>query len=133
MSEVRAQSGWTGWVLFAAVLLIIAAVLDIFYGFMALLGPDTGYFVSSSGVQTFSLTAWGWWSIILGVLLLLAGISLASGRMWARIFAVIVAALHALGQLIAFPSQPWWSIAMVTLDILIIYAVTVHGRELRRD
>jgi hypothetical protein len=133
MSEVQVRSGWVGWALFAAVLLLIAAILDVFYGIVALFGPSTGYFVSSSGIPTFSLTAWGWWSIVLGLLMLIAGLSLMRGALWARIFAVFVAALHAIGQLIAFPAQPWWSIAMVTIDLLIIYAVTVHGRELRRD
>jgi hypothetical protein len=74
---------------------------------------------------------WGWWSLIIGVLLLLAGLFLLRGAMWARVFAVVIAALNAVTQLMSLPAQPWWSIVMVTVDILVIYAVTVHGRELK--
>jgi hypothetical protein len=112
-------------------MLFIGAAIDIFYGIMAIFGPNTAYFVSTKGVASFNVALWGWWSLIIGVLLLLAGLFLLRGAMWARVFAVIVAGLNAVTQLMSLPAQPWWSIVMVTVDILVIYAVTVHGRELK--
>ena len=35
--------------------------------------------------------------------------------------------LNAIGQLVFVPVQPWWAIAMFTLDILIIWALAVYG------
>ena len=125
------RTGWVGWVFFAAILLLIGAAIDIFYGIMAIIGPNTAYFVGSSAVASFNVALWGWWSLIIGVLLLLAGLFLLRGAMWARVFAVVIAALNAVTQLMSLPAQPWWSIVMVTVDILVIYAVTVHGRELK--
>ena len=119
MSDTRV-TGWVGWAWFAS-----------FYGFMAIVGPDTAYFVGKEALVSFNLQAWGWWSVIIGVLLLLAGVFLIRGALWARIFAVVIAALNAVTQRMSLPAQPWWSIVMVTVDILVIYAVTVHGRELR--
>lgn len=131
MSEVH-TTGWVGWAYFASILLFIGAAIDIFYGFMAILGPNTAYFaVAGEGVASFNVAAWGWWSLIVGVLLLLAGVFLLRGAMWARVFAVVIAALNAISQLMSLPAQPWWSIVMVAVDLLVIYAVTVHGRELR--
>lgn len=131
MTEVRA-TGWVGWAYFASILLFIGAAIDIFYGFMAILGPNTAYFVASGGgVASFNVAAWGWWSLIIGIGLLLAGVFLLRGAMWARVFAVVVASLNAVTQLMSLPAQPWWSLIMVAVDLLVIFAVTVHGRELR--
>jgi hypothetical protein len=131
MSEVH-TTGWVGWAYFASILLFIGAAIDIFYGFMAILGPNTAYFaVPGEGVASFNVAAWGWWSLIVGVLLLLAGVFLIRGAMWARVFAVVIASINAISQLMSLPAQPWWSIVMVAVDLLVIYAVTVHGRELR--
>lgn len=131
MSQASSATGWVGWAYFASIMLIIGAAIDIFYGIMAIVGPNTAYFVSGGAVASFNVAAWGWWSLIVGVLLLLAGIFLMRGAMWARVFAVIIAAINAVSQLMSLPAQPWWSIVMVAIDVLVIYAVTVHGRELR--
>jgi hypothetical protein len=130
MSDIKA-TGWVSWAYFAAVMLFIGAAIDIFYGIMAIIGPNTAYFVGANGTASFNVAAWGWWALIIGVGLLLAGIFLLRGAMWARIFAVVVAALNAVTQLMSLPAQPWWSIVMVGIDVLVIYAVTVHGRELK--
>ncbi len=130
MSETTA-TGWVGWAFFASIMLFIAAAIDLFYGIMAIIGPNTAYFISSSGAASFNIALWGWWSLILGVVLLLAGVALLRGAMWARIFAAVVAGISAISHLMSLPAQPWWSIVVVAIDLLIIFAVTVHGRELR--
>ncbi|WP_431220848.1 DUF7144 family membrane protein [Leifsonia xyli] len=132
MSEVRA-TGWVGWVFFASILLFIGAAIDLFYGIMAIIGPNTAYFVGpNGGTASFNVAGWGWWSLIIGVLLLLAGLFLLRGALWARIFAAVIAAVSAVSHVMSLPAQPWWSIVVIALDVLVIYAVTVHGRELRR-
>jgi hypothetical protein len=50
---------------------------------------------------------------------------------WARIVAVVVAGLSAVVQLMLIPAQPWWSLIVIAIDVLIIYAVIAHGDELR--
>lgn len=132
-SHLPAQrTGWVGWVFFAAIMLLIGAAIDIFYGIMAIIGPNTAYFVGPNGrVASFAIAGWGWWSLVIGVGLAVAAFSLLTGRTWARIFAVVVAGLNAVTQLMSLPAQPWWSIVMVAVDILVIYAVTVHGKEVR--
>ncbi|MDF2920925.1 hypothetical protein ACLKM7_05295 [Microbacterium sp. I2] len=124
-------TGWVGWGVFAAVVLLIAGVIDLFHGLQALIGPDTAYFVGEAGLFSLDIQAWGWWHLISGVLLILVGIALLSGATWARVIAIILVALNAIGQLTLIAAQPWLSIAVLALDVLVIYALTVHGRELK--
>jgi hypothetical protein len=117
---------------FAGILLIIGAAFDILFGFIALFAPDSAYFRASNGlVVTYDVQAWGWWSLILGVLVLLSGVFLIRGALWARLLAVIVVGVNAVTNLLAFPTQPIWSVVLVTMNLLIIYAIAVHGDELR--
>src|SRR5687768_5719937 len=90
-------TGWVGWGVFAAVVLLIAGVIDLFHGLQALIGPDTAYFVGEAGLFSLDIQAWGWWHLISGVLLILVGIALLSGATWARVIAIILVALNAIG------------------------------------
>jgi len=56
-----------------------------------------------------------------------------AGQTWARVVAVILVIISAIGQLLLIPAQPWWSIIVIAIEILVIYALIVHGRELRED
>ena len=60
------------------------------------------------------------------------GVALASGATWARVVAIILVAFNGVSQLALLPVQPWWSLIVLTLDIIVLYALTVHGRELKR-
>ena len=131
MSDTQV-TGWVGWGWFAAIVVLIAGVFDAIYGLIAVLAPGSAYFVAVEGdLALFNLQGWGWWHIITGVLLILTAIALFTGATWARVVAVILVALNAIGQLFLLPVQPWWSLIVLTLDILVIYALTVHGRELK--
>ena len=132
-SHPQAQrTGWVGWVFFAAILLLIGAAIDIFYGIMAIIGPNTAYFIGPNGrAAEFDVAGWGWWSLIIGLGLAFAAFALLTGRTWARILAVVIAGANAVSHLMSLPAQPWWSIVMVGIDILVIYAVAVHGKEVR--
>ncbi|MBW9092320.1 hypothetical protein JNB62_01325 [Microbacterium jejuense] len=124
-------TGWVGWGVFAAIVLLIGGFIDLFHGLQALIGPDTAYFLAESGLFSIDVQGWGWWHLISGLLLLLVGFALLAGATWARVVAVILVSLNAIGQLTLMAAQPWLSITVLVLDILVIYALTVHGRELR--
>jgi hypothetical protein len=55
------------------------------------------------------------------------------GATWARVVATIFVIISAVSQLLLLPAQPWWSAIMIAVDVLVIYALTAHGRELRPD
>jgi len=62
----------------------------------------------------------------------LAGVALFSGSTWARATAVVVASLSAILNLVFVAAYPWWSLTAIAVDVLVIYAVTVHGAEAKQ-
>lgn len=126
----RTASGWVGWVYFAAFMLIFAGIFQLISGMTALLN-QTFYAISSSTIVVFDITTWGWIHLTLGLLLVCTGIALFSGSGWARAIAVIIASLNLIAQFAFIGTYPIWSIIIMLIDLLIIYALTVHGGELR--
>ncbi|MET0842445.1 MAG: hypothetical protein ABWY23_01245 [Mycetocola sp.] len=130
MAEVSKSTGWVGWVGFAGIILLLSGVFSLIQGFVALVGSNYYYAVENGTLFLFDLTGWGWWNLIIGAVLVLTGIALFTGATWARVLAIIVASLSAIGQLLLVPAQPWWALIVIAVDILIIYAITAHGREI---
>jgi hypothetical protein len=125
------ESGWTGWVRFAAFLMILNGVLQAFQGFAALVNPD--YFrVTSSGLAvSINYSGWGWIHLAIGVGLFLSGMGVLAGNVLARVVGVLFVGVNALTALVFLDAAPGWGIIMITLDVVVIYAITVHGSELR--
>jgi hypothetical protein len=124
-------TGWVGWIVFAAVMLIMIGLLHAIEGFVALF-KDSYYLVRSSGlVVNVDYTAWGWVHLLLGLAIAATGAALFTGRMWARVVAVGLAALSIVANFGFSSAYPIWSLIIVAVDVLVIYALTVHGREIR--
>ena len=109
----------SGWWVFAGVLLLIAGVLNIIYGIAAI--GDSKFFTANATYIVSSLHTWGWVTLILGVLELVAAFSLFSGGEFGRWFGIFVASLSAIGALLSIPAYPFWSLAIFALAIIIIY------------
>lgn len=124
-------SGWAGWVVFAGVMLILASAFQIIEGLVALFNSNY-YVVHPSGlVINVNYTTWGWAHILLGVLAALTGFGLLVGNMVARVVGVILAMVLAVMNMVFIPAAPVWGIMLVAVDILVIYAIVAHGRELK--
>ena len=67
-----------------------------------------------------------------GLLIILAGIGLFVGNILARSLAVVLAMVSAVVNLGFLSAYPIWSAIMIAVDILVIWALTVHGGELRK-
>ena len=125
-------SGWVGWIAFAAVMMILLGCFHAIQGLVALL-DDQKFLVTDSGLLvSVDYTAWGWVHLIGGIIVVLAGIALFAGKMWARVVGVIAAAVSAIVNIAFLPAYPIWSAIMIAVDILIIWAITVHGEEMKR-
>ena len=124
-------TGWTGWGVFASVLLLIAGIFDLIFGFAAIIGPNTTIVLAEEGLFAVDVAAWGWWHVLSGAALILISFFLYRGATWARVVAIILVIINAVGQLTLIDVQPWWSLAILAVDIFVIYALTVHGRELK--
>jgi hypothetical protein len=124
-------TGWTGWVVFASFMMIMLGSFQAIEGLVAIFKDDF-YRVAPSGlVLNIDYSAWGWTHLILGAVIVLAGVGILAGNILARTVGVILAAFSAILNLLFIEAYPIWSVIIITVDVLVIYALTVHGRELR--
>ena len=123
------SSGAVGWSMFAGIMLVVIGMMDIIQGIVAI-AKDEFYVVGQEWVFEFDTTAWGWIHIVLGAVLLLSGIGIFSGNVLARTVGVIAAALVMLANFAWLPYYPIWSIIIIAVCIAVIWALTVHGRDI---
>ena len=127
------MSGWVGWVVFAGIMMVLLGSFHLIQGLLALF-QDSYYLVGKSGLTVHvDYTTWGWVHLIGGIIVVAAGIALFAGQTWARAVAVIVAMVSAIVNIGFLSAYPIWSVMMITIDVLVIWALTVHGGELRED
>jgi hypothetical protein len=131
--EPRTTEGWgpiSGWAIggiaFAGTIMMIVGGFQAIAGLVAIFSDD---FYLQTRNYTFDLdvTAWGWIHLILGILLVVAGLSLFAQRAWAAVLAVVLAALSAIENFFFIPYYPFWSILIIALDVWIIWALTRPG------
>jgi hypothetical protein len=128
--RTKEPSSWAGWVYFAGSLLFVIGGVQIIAGLVALFHKDF-YAVTAQGLVAFSYTTWGWASLLIGLLLLAAGVGIWAGAVWARVLGVIMAVSAMLDSIAFSSAYPLWSIIGVVLCGFVIYALTMHGSEVR--
>jgi hypothetical protein len=126
-------TAWAGWVAFAAVMMFLLGSFQAVQGLVAIF-DDGFYHVTDSGlVVEVDYTAWGWVHLLLGALIIISGVGVLSGNALARAVGVLLAVGSALLNLLFIEAYPIWSVLVISIDVLVIYALIVHGRELRHS
>jgi hypothetical protein len=110
-------------------MMILLGTFHALTGLAAIL-DDKFYVVSKNYVFEFDVTTWGWIQLILGVVVVAAGIFLLSGTMWARIVAIALAVLSGVANFVSIPYYPVWSIVTLAASVAVVWTLTVHGREI---
>lgn len=123
-------TGWTGWVFFAGFMMIMLGIFQAIAGLTALIN-NKWLIVTEKNLLLLNFTTWGWIHLLIGIVVLIAGFSVMHGSMWARIVGIIIAIVSAVANLASVNIYPFWSIIMIVIDILVIYALTVHAGELK--
>ena len=122
------RSAWVGWIYFAGAMIALVGSFSVIEGLVALFN-DEFYTVTPNGLLVFDLTGWGWVHLIIGALAVVVGIGLFTGAMWARVGGVLVAIVNSVAQLAFASAYPWWSIVVIVLNLLVIWAIIAHGGE----
>ncbi len=92
---------------------------------------DEYYVVGRSGLTLHvDYTVWGWVHLVLGLVVAVAGAGLLTARMWARVVGVLAAGASAVVNMAFLAAYPFWSVMVILVDVLVIWAITVHGREI---
>src|SRR4051794_1427629 len=125
------SASWQGWAYFGAVIMVTMGLLWAFVGLIALVDQDYYAARENSLLAASSYATWGWVHLIGGVVSVVAGAGILwGGRRWARILRIVVAGLSAGVNLGFVSAPPAWAIIVIALDVLVIYALTVHGWEI---
>jgi len=121
----RARGEGHGLIVFASVLLVIAGCFNLIYGIAAI--ANSHVFTANAHYVFGDLRTWGWITLIIGVLQLLAAAGVVAGNQLARWFAVAVIGLSAIDQMFFIPAYPFWSLMIIAVDVVVLYGLCAYG------
>ena len=129
------SSAASGWVVFAAAVMVTIGAVNIIQGLAALL-KETTYVIPGGEdalLVTTNFDTWGWALIIWGTIVVLAGLALFAAKGWARWFAIVAIIINMIGQIAWFPAYPLWSLVAIGLGVAVLWALTAGWQEARED
>lgn len=129
MMDAKSGGGWRDWAMFAAVMMLLSGTFAILNGVSAIL-KDQIVIGQQSQAMVLDVSQWGWTHTILGVLVILAALAVTRGRLWGRIIGIVMASFSAFASFAYLPVSPVWSVIVITLNVAVILALSVHGREI---
>jgi hypothetical protein len=124
MSDTR---DGTGWVLFAGIMILIIGVLNCIWGIAAI--DNANFFVANTKFIISNLNIWGWVTLVIGIVQLFAAFSVWSGGAYGRWIGVFSAAASCVASLLSIPAYPFWSLAVFSVSVLVIYGLVAYGGQ----
>lgn len=115
-----------GWVIFSGVMLFMAGLFGVIDGLVAIVNEEV-FLVTDEQAIVVDVSTWGWVHLAVGVATLVTGLAVLGGQLWAVILGVFIAIVSATSQLLFITVFPWWSLAIMAIDVLVIYGLVVHG------
>jgi hypothetical protein len=130
-SRREQPTAWAGVVLFGGIMMLMVGGFQITQGLVALFRDDY-YLVSPNGlVIDVDYTTWGWTHLLIGLVAVGTGIGVMLGQIWARVLGIVIAVISALANVAFLSAYPIWSTIIIAMDVLVIYALAVHGRDVK--
>jgi hypothetical protein len=123
-STERRETLGGGWLTFAAVMFLIAATFNTVYGIAALANDD--YFAVDE-LLFGDLSLWGALYLIVAASQAVAAVLVFARSPFGAGLGIVLAGISATLALISIGAYPIWSIAVMVVDGLIIYGLTVYG------
>jgi hypothetical protein len=127
----RHPTAWVGFVVFGGIMMLMMGSFQAFEGFVAILKDDYFYVTRNGLLLSIDYTAWGWIHLLIGLIAVAAGFGVLAGQTWARWLGIIIAVISALANIAFLSAYPIWSTIVIACDVLVIYALAVHGREVK--
>jgi uncharacterized membrane protein HdeD (DUF308 family) len=115
-----------GWIAFAGIVLILAGFLNFVWGIAAI--DNSSFFTDEGRYVIFDdLNTWGWFILIVGVLQMIAAVSIWQRHAYGQIFGIFSASLNILILLFTVNAYPFAAFMLFIIDLLVIYALTAYG------
>jgi hypothetical protein len=127
----EAEGRGYGLILFAAVLLLVLGFFNMIYGIAAI--ANSHVFTANAHYVIGDLRAWGWITLILSVLQLVAAAGILAGNQLARWFAVAVVGLNAIDMMFFVPAYPFWALVIIAMDVVALYGLCAYGSRANLD
>ncbi len=121
MNQPVATPG-AGFAIFAGVMMVIMGLFEAFQGLAAIIN-DSFFLVGPNYTYNIDVSDWGWVHLILGVVVMFAGMAVFSGKTWARVIGIILAILSAVANFLWIPYYPFWSILIIGIDLAIVWGL----------
>lgn len=113
----------------AGTLMVLGGLWGVIVGLVALSSSHVFIVAPPSGYTYYwTYHGWGWVQLILGIVVVAAGVCVFLGMGWARYVGAGLAVLSAIAQFMLIPYTPIWSIIMIFLDAFIIWALLTPRR-----
>ncbi|MFG1694192.1 hypothetical protein [Nonomuraea sp. NPDC049309] len=129
MTTGHRPSGWVvGLAYFAGSMMVLSGLFGALSGIAAILRDDV-YVFRGDYVFKWDLTAWGWVHFAIGVLIFLAGLAVFAAQAWGRAVGIVLAVLSAVANFLFLPYYPLWSVLIIVLNVLVIWALTMYNRR----
>jgi hypothetical protein len=127
VGEARSHESGHGYglVLFASILLLVVGCFNAIQGIAAI--ANSHVFTANAHYVFANLKTWGWITLILGALQLVAAAGVLAGNQLARWFAVVVIGLNAIDQMFFIPAYPFWSLTIIAMDVFALYGLCAYG------
>lgn len=125
------RSSWIGWIIFAALMFVLLGMFQVIAGIVASVNEDYFEHTTAPVFLAVDQQTWGVLQLLLGALAILTGAGLLRGNALARAVGIGVVLLGALTSLLAIGAYPVWSMLLIAVDVCILYAITVHGGDMR--
>jgi hypothetical protein len=117
---------------FGAVIMIVVGAYQAATGLVALVGSEL-FVTTQNYVFQLDTTTWGWIHLVIGAVVVLAGCGVLGRRTWGVVVGLVFCVLSAIANFMFIPHYPLWSMVIIALDVLVIWALlTYRARAAQR-
>jgi len=129
MASTQSVSPWAhGIAVFAGVAMIVGGAFQALEGLAGII-KDKWLVVLPNYIYAFDITVWGVIHLLVGLALVVIGVSLLRGQTWARVAGMIAAVVSAILNFVWLPYSPWWALLIIAVDFLVIWALAQYLRQ----
>jgi hypothetical protein len=121
----HAERAGMGLVIFASVMMLVIGCFNLIYGIAAI--AQANVFVANAHYVFGGLNSWGWVTLIIGAVQLLAAAGVLAGNQLARWFGVAMLGLNAIAMMFFIPAYPFWALMILAMDVVALWGLCAYG------
>ncbi len=129
----NSTSRHSGWVTFAAVMVVIVGLYNVLSGAAAIGESESVTAQVQEVLYSIDIKTWGWFWLIVGIAQLITGVLLFSRSPIAALMAVFGATVSATFTIFIIFVAPLWAITVLALDVGIIWIISANSEEFGTD